>query len=113
MRHTPRALPVLVLIVALAASAAAQPAAVPPPDWRGTGTVVAMLRPPSDLHATRPVVVLEHDPIPGLMEEGMYMPFIVASTVLFDDLHAGDRVSFALKETPDALLVISLDRLPR
>jgi Cu/Ag efflux protein CusF len=104
---------VLLLCVALAASAAAQPAAVPQPDWRGTGTVVAMLRPPSDLHATRPVVVLTHEPIPGLMEQSMSMPFIVASVVLFEDLHTGDRVSFALKETPDALLVISLDRFPR
>lgn len=71
-----------------------------------------MLPPPSDLHATRPVIVIRHDPIPGLMEEAMYMPFIVASPGLFESLRPGDRIAFGLKETPGALLVISIDRLP-
>lgn len=98
------------MLLTLAASAVAQPAK---PDWRGTGTVLAMLPPPSDLHATRPVIVIRHDPIPGLMEEAMYMPFIVASTTLFDGIDPGDRVTFGLREVPDALLVISIQRLPR
>jgi Cu/Ag efflux protein CusF len=42
----------------------------------------------------------------------MTMPFIVASDALFAGLHAGDHVAFALAETPGALLVVSIQRLP-
>ena len=110
VRHPVRALSTLLVIVALAAPAAAQPAAAPRPDWRGTGTVAAILPAPSDLHATRPVIVLKHESIPGLMEQSMYMPFIAASASLFEGLRPGDRVSFGLKETPDALLLISIEK---
>jgi len=43
----------------------------------------------------------------------MSMPFIAASADLFRGLKAGDRVAFALAETPDALLVVSLEKLSR
>src|SRR6266404_6156433 len=59
----------------------------------------------------RPVVVLDHEPIAGLMEERMSMPFIAASADLFRGIAVGDRVAFALAETSDALLVVSLERL--
>jgi Cu/Ag efflux protein CusF len=72
---------------------------------------VALHPPPSTLHATRPVVVIHHEPVVGLMDESMSMPFIAASTALFKGLAPGDRVAFGLKVTPDALLVISLQRL--
>jgi Cu/Ag efflux protein CusF len=78
------------------------------PDYQGTGVIVGLHPPPSSLHATRPVVVLDHEPIVGLMDEKMEMPFIAASTELFKGLKPGDRVEFGLKSTPDALLVISL-----
>jgi len=78
------------------------------PDYQGTGVIVSLHRPPSELHATRPVVVLHHDPVVGLMDETMSMPFIAASTALFKGFAPGDRVAFGLKVTPDALLVISL-----
>jgi hypothetical protein len=81
------------------------------PDYQGTGVIVGLHPPPSALHPTRPVVVLSHDPIVGLMDERMSMPFIAASTSLFDGLKPGDRVEFGLKSTEDALLVISLHRL--
>ena len=115
MRYAPRmrkarGLVTLVVAAAMVGAASAQPA--PHADWRGTGVVLAMLRPPSDLHATRPVIVLQHEPIPGLMKEAMTMPFIVASDSLFAGLHAGDHVAFALAETPGALLVVSIQRLP-
>ena len=87
-------------------------AAGPTVTYHGTGTVLALLPPPSDLHATRPVIVIEHDPIAGLMAEHMAMPFIVASTTLFDGLHAGDRISFGLEDTPGALLVVTIERTP-
>jgi len=81
------------------------------PDYRGRGVVLAMLPPPSDLHATRPVIVIEHEPIAGLMDEKMSMPFIAASTALFQGLHKGDRITFGLEDTPDALLVVAIERL--
>ena len=99
----------------LASSAAAQPARAlgPRPDYRGTGVVLAILPPPSNLHATRPVIVIDHDAISGLMDEKMSMPFIAASTALFEGLAPGDRIAFGLKDTPGALLVITVERLAR
>jgi hypothetical protein len=82
------------------------------PDYQGIGVVVALHPPPSALHATRPVVVLHHEPIVGLMDERMEMPFIVASTDLFQGIKPGDRVEFGLKSTSDALLVIYLRPAP-
>jgi Cu/Ag efflux protein CusF len=109
-----RRLAALLLIALAAGPAGAQPARPESakPDWRGTGVILKMLPPPSDLHATRPVIVLQHDPIPGLMEESMTMPFIAASAALFRDHHAGEHVTFGLKEVPDALLVISIEKAP-
>jgi Cu/Ag efflux protein CusF len=103
-----RSVALLIALLAAAPCAHAQAAR-----WRGTGVVVAVLPAPSSLHATRPVIVLDHAPIAGLMEQRMSMPFIAASADLFHGLKAGDRVAFALAETPDALLVVSLERLSR
>ena len=100
------------LLVLVAVSAVAQTPEAGTPDWRGTGVIVALLPPPSDLHATRPVIILRHDPIPGLMNEAMTMPFLAASSALFRGHQAGDRVTFGLKEVPDALLVISIEPAP-
>lgn len=100
----------LALLLLAAGLATAQPA--PKPDYRGTGVVLAILPPPSNLHATRPVIVIDHEPIEGLMAEKMSMPFIAASTGLFHGLTRGDRIAFGLKDTSDALLVIVVERLP-
>lgn len=114
MRRAVRPLPVVALLLSLAAPAGAQPAGPPAkPDWRGTGVILALLPAPSDLHATRPVIVIRHDPIPGLMDESMSMPFIAATPTLFARLRPGDRIAFGLEETPGALLVISISRLRR
>ena len=109
-----RALVALSVFVLAAGSAGAQPPKpeAAKPDWRGTGVILKLLPPPSDLHATRPVIVLQHDPIPGLMAESMTMPFLAESTTLFRGHHAGERVTFGLKEVPDALLVISIEKAP-
>jgi Cu/Ag efflux protein CusF len=98
----------LLTLVTILPAAHAQPAR-----WRGTGVVMAVLPPPSHLHGSRPVIVLKHEPIRGLMDERMTMPFIAASTDLFRGLKAGDRVSFGLAETPDALLLTTVERLGR
>jgi Cu/Ag efflux protein CusF len=84
-----------------------------PVEYRGTGVVVALMPAPSSLHATRPVIVLQHEPIPGLMDEEMSMPFVASSPDLFRNLKPGDRVIFVLRDTPGALLVISLQRVQR
>ncbi|HEV8584303.1 MAG TPA: hypothetical protein VGT02_04985, partial [Methylomirabilota bacterium] len=63
-------LALLGVLVAVLPAAHAQPAR-----WRGTGVVMAVLPAPSNLHSTRPVIVLNHDPIKGLMEDRMTMPF--------------------------------------
>jgi hypothetical protein len=47
------------------------------------------------------------------MPETMEMPFIAASAALFDGLHPGDRIAFALRDTPDALLVVGIERMAR
>ena len=73
--------------------------------------IVGLYPPPSTLHATRPVVVVRHDPIAGLMDETMEHPFIAASTKLFEGLKPGDRVAFDMKTTKDALLVVALTRV--
>ena len=101
----------LAALVAAPAPAAPQGPATARPDWRGTGVVVAILPPPSSLHATRPVIIIRHDPIRGLMDETMDMPFLAASMDLFGDLRPGDRVAFGLKDVPDALLVVEIERL--
>jgi len=113
MRSTRQKLAAVLLaaLVAAPAPAAPQGTAAPRPDWRGTGVVVAILPPPSSLHATRPVIIIRHDPIRGLMDETMDMPFLAASMDLFGDLRPGDRVAFGLKDVPDALLVVSIERL--
>src|SRR5262245_35933323 len=103
------------VVLVFSAYAVGQPAGNPPPqvtvNYRGTGVVLALLPPPSSLHATRPVIVIEHDPIKGLMDEHMSMPFIAASTQLFENLKAGDSIAFGLMDTPGALLVVTVERL--
>src|SRR2546426_11420944 len=113
MRSTHQTLAAVLLaaLVAAPAPAAPQGTAAPRPDWRGTGVVVAILPPPSSLHATRPVIIIRHDPIRGLMDETMDMPFPAASMDLFRDLPPGDRVELGLKDVPDALLVVYNERL--
>ena len=103
-----RALLSIAIVLTVSSAARAQT-----PRWHGTGVIVALLPAPSRLHATRPVVVLDHEPIAGLMAERMSMPFIAASVELFRGLAPGDHVAFGLAETPDALLVVSLRRLAR
>jgi Cu/Ag efflux protein CusF len=57
------------------------------------------------------VIVIQHDPIAGLMNEAMSMPFLAASVELLGPLHPGDHVSFTLQAMPDALLVVGIERV--
>ena len=74
--------------------------------------VLAVLPPPSTLHPTQPVIVIQHEAIPGLMEEAMAMPFLVASASLFEGLKTGDRIAFVLRDVPESLLVVAIERRP-
>ena len=100
------------LLLLVARMGAAQSAAGVSGDYHATGVILALLPPPSNLHATRPVIIIQHDPIPGLMDEGMAMPFLVASLNLFDGFRPGDRIAFDLHTVPDALLVVHIERRP-
>jgi Cu/Ag efflux protein CusF len=100
------------MFAALAPVVAQGPKPAAPHEWRGSGVVLAVLPPPSELHPTQPVIVIQHQAIAGLMEEAMTMPFLVASTRLFEGLSAGDRISFVLRDVPNALLVVAIERLP-
>jgi Cu/Ag efflux protein CusF len=44
--------------------------------------------------------------------EGHSMDFFVESRALLDGIKPGDRVRFRLKSTPNALLVVSLEKRP-
>lgn len=106
----------LSLVLSLVLPAARGEAADGPPgapaEFRGTGVIVALLPPPSSLHATRPVIVIHHDPLVPLMPETMDMPFLAASTALFARFEPGDRIAFTLRDTPGALLVVKIERAP-
>jgi hypothetical protein len=78
--------------------------------YRFVGRVVEVALPPSLYDATRPVVVLDHGPVRGLMP-GHTMPFMAASAELIKDFRPGEQVRGALTATPGALLVTELERL--
>jgi hypothetical protein len=70
--------------------------------WRAVGVVEEV---------GQSFVVIRHETIPGLME-GHSMDFFVESKTLLDGVKPGDRVRFLLKSTPNALLVVSLEKRP-
>ncbi len=80
--------------------------------YHGTGMVLAVLPAPSQLDAERPVGILQHDPIPELMDKRMTHPFLVRSQRLLRGIAPGTRVRFTLKDTPGALLVVRLTVIP-
>jgi Cu/Ag efflux protein CusF len=100
----------VLLVLLVASHTSPSVAADHAPELHGTGVVVALLPPPSNLHATRPVIVIHHDPLLPLMPEAMDMPFLAASTALFANIRAGDRIVFTLRETADALVVVAIER---
>lgn len=79
--------------------------------YHGTGLVLAVLPAPSPLDATRPVIILRHDPIEALMEKGMTHPFVVRSEELLRGIGPGTPVRFTLKDTPGTLLVVRLEKV--
>ena len=59
------------------------------------------------------MVLVRHDAVPGLMEEMPSMAFFVESKELLDqaDLRPGDRVRFTIRQVPDRLLVVEIQKV--
>ncbi len=80
--------------------------------YQGTGMVLAVIAAPSPLDPERPIIILQHEPIPDLMDKGMTHPFLVRSPRLLRGIAPGAHVRFTLKDTPGALLVVHLEVMP-
>lgn len=59
------------------------------------------------------MILVRHDAVPGLMDEMSSMAFFAESKELLDRaaLKPGDRVRFTIKQLPDKLLVVRLQKL--
>lgn len=59
------------------------------------------------------MILVQHDPVPGLMETMEFMSFFVESKEMLDraDLKPGDRVRFVIKQVPDKLLVVKIEKV--
>ena len=59
------------------------------------------------------MILVRHDVVPGLMEEMASMAFFAESRALLDRaaLKPGDRVRFTIRQVPDKLLVVEIQRI--
>jgi hypothetical protein len=60
------------------------------------------------------MILVRHEAIPGLMDRMESMALIVESPALIDRaaLRRGERVRLTIRETPQALLVVEIQKLP-
>lgn len=60
------------------------------------------------------MILVRHEPVPGLMETMEFMSFFVESKELLDGakLNKGDRIRFTIKQVPDKLLIVKIEKLP-
>jgi len=58
--------------------------------------------------------LVKHDPVPGLMDEMSSMALFADSADLLDRarLEAGDHVRLTIRQTPDRLLVVEIQKIP-
>lgn len=63
--------------------------------------------------ASDTLILVRHEAVPGLMEEMSSMAFFVESKDLLDraDLRPGDRVRFTIRQVPDRLLVVEIQKI--
>jgi hypothetical protein len=63
--------------------------------------------------ASETMILVKHDAVPGLMEEMASMAFFVESRELLDraDLKPGDRVRFTIRQAPERLLVVEIQKV--
>jgi len=59
------------------------------------------------------MILVQHGPVPGLMETMEFMSFFVESKELLDaaQLNKGDRVRFTIKQVPDKLLITKIEKV--
>lgn len=60
------------------------------------------------------MMLVRHDAIPGLMDEMASMALLTESKEVLDRaaLRPGERVRLTIRQTPDALLVVEIQKLP-
>lgn len=60
------------------------------------------------------MMLVRHEAIPGLMDEMAAMSLVTESRALLDQaaLERGDRVRLTIRQTPEALLVVEIQKLP-
>ena len=60
------------------------------------------------------MILVQHEPVPGLMETMEFMSFFAESKELLDSagLNKGDRIRFTIKQIPDKLLITKIEKLP-
>jgi hypothetical protein len=60
------------------------------------------------------LIMLRHDAIPGLMDEMSSMALLAESKELLDRaaLRRGDHVRFTIRQLPDKLLVVEIQKIP-
>ena len=58
------------------------------------------------------LILVKHDAVPGLMDEMTSMAFMVESRELLDraGVAPGDRIRFTVRQMPDRLLVVEIQR---
>ena len=58
------------------------------------------------------MILVRHDAVPGLMDEMSSMAFVAESKELLDRaaLHRGDRVRFTIRQLPDKLVVVGIQK---
>jgi Cu/Ag efflux protein CusF len=59
------------------------------------------------------MILVQHDPVPGLMETMEFMSFFVESKELLDNanLQKGDRIRFVIRQIPDRLLITKIEKV--
>ena len=59
------------------------------------------------------MILIQHGPVPGLMDTMEFMSFFVESKELLDNakLSKGDRVRFVIKQIPDKLLIVKIEKI--
>ena len=59
------------------------------------------------------MILVKHDAVAGLMDEMSKMAFLAESKELLDRaaLRAGDRVRFTIRQLPDTLLVVEIQKI--
>ncbi|HYB42042.1 MAG TPA: copper-binding protein [Candidatus Methylomirabilis sp.] len=58
-------------------------------------------------------ILVRHEAVPGLMEEMPSMAFFSESRELLDraDLHSGDRIRFTVRQLPDKLVIVEIQKV--